>query len=335
MRKRILQLVSVSACLALVPAAAQLAHATVPGHNGLIAFAANTGAGYQIYTVRGKGHDLRQITNVSGDAVQPHWSPDGTQIVFEFDTATSANVAIMNADGSGLVDLSPLPNGFEDTPSFMPDGKRILFHRFQFSPCCDDAIWTMNLDGSDRQRIIGPTIGTTDPEAAPDGQSFSMVGFNGQPFGQALFTAGIDGSHLFQLTPFAFDVAVKQDWSPDGRHIVFSDNSDRPHPGGPSANIATVRPDGTDLRFLTHYEGGEVNAYVGSYSPDGRWIVFRHEDHGSFGLFKMHPDGSDVRTILGLSSFAPHFISWGAQPGEAEDEDDEDNSAAQPPPAVE
>jgi Tol biopolymer transport system component len=335
MRKKILHLVSVAACLALVLAAGRPAHATVPGHNGLIAFAANTGAGYQIYTLRGKDHDLRQITNVSGDAVQPHWSPDGRQIVFEFDTATSANVAIMNADGSGLVDLPPLPNGFEDTPSFMPDGKRILFHRFEFSPCCDDAIWTMNLDGTGRQRIIGPPNGTTDPEAAPNGQTFSVVGFNGQPFGQALFTAGIDGSHLFQLTPFAFDVAVKQDWAPDGRHIVFSDNSDRPHPGGPSANIATVRPDGTDLRFLTHYQGGEVNAYVGSYSPDGRWIVFRLEDHGSFGLFKMHPDGSDVRTILGLSSFKPRFISWGPRPGEAENEGDDDNSAAQPSPAVE
>src|SRR6202171_4488398 len=121
MRKRILHLVSASAGLALVLAAAQPAHATVPGHNGLIAFAANTGAGNQIWTVRGKGHDLRQITNVSEDAVQPHWSPDGTQIVFEFDTATTANVAIMNADGSNLVDLPPAPNGFEDTASCMPD----------------------------------------------------------------------------------------------------------------------------------------------------------------------------------------------------------------------
>lgn len=29
-----------------------------------------------------------------------------------------------------------------------------------------------------------------------------------------------------QLTPFAFDVAIKHDWAPDGKRIVFTDNAD-------------------------------------------------------------------------------------------------------------
>ena len=325
MHKRILQFILVFAYLALVLAPARRAHATVPGHNGLITFAADTGAGFQIYTVRKDGHRLRQITQVTGDAVLPHWSPDGGQIVFEFDTPSSANIAIMNADGSGLVELPAALNGFEGAPSFTPDGKRILFERFEFNPCCDDAIWSMDLDGDDRQRIIGPPNGATDPEVAPDGEKFSLVVFNGQPFGQALFTAGIDGSNPFQLTPFTFDVAIKQDWAPDGQHLVFTNNADFPHPGD-SANVATIRPDGTHLRFLTHFQGGEVNGFVGSYSPDGHWIVFRIEDHGSFGLFRMHPDGSDVRTILGFSSFKPRFIAWGVRASDAESEDENEDT---------
>ena len=50
----------------------------------------------------------------------------------------------------------------------------------------------------------------------------------------------------------------------------------------------------------------------GSYSSDGRWIVFRLEDHGRFGLCMMRPDGSHPRVILGLSNFSPGFIDWGA-----------------------
>jgi Tol biopolymer transport system component len=160
---------------------------------------------------------------------------------------------------------------------------------------------------------------------ASPGKTLSFVDFNGLDFGQALFTTDIDGSDLFQVTPFTFDVAVKQDWAPNGRRLLFTDNADLPPPD--SANIATIRPDGMGLRHLTQFQGGDVKAFVGSYSPDGRWIVFRLEDHGQFGLFKMRPDGTDLRPILGLSSFRPRFIDWGPRtPGRDDDDEDGDNN---------
>src|SRR5205814_10379181 len=136
-------------------------------------------------------------------------------------------------------------------------------------------------------------------------------------------TSNSDGSNLFQVAPFSFGVAVKQDWAPDGQHLVFTKNGIG-HPPGVSANIATIRPDGTHLRLITHYEGGDVQALVGSYSPDGRWIVFRLEDHGLSALYKMHPEGSHLRVILPLSSFKPRVIDWGAKPSEAEESEAEE-----------
>ena len=67
---------TILATLALAPAAS----ATFPARNGLIAFQAQTDHGIQIFTVRPNGHDLRQITNVDGDATAAGlvagWPPD-------------------------------------------------------------------------------------------------------------------------------------------------------------------------------------------------------------------------------------------------------------------
>jgi Tol biopolymer transport system component len=308
---------------ALLIFTASPAYATFPGRNGLIAFQAQTDAGIQIFTVRSNGHDLQQITHVDGDAVTPDWSPDGRQIVFEIDrpNPTFCSIAIMNADGSNIVELTPEnANICEGDSSFTPDGLRIVFDRFD-PDTFDEAFWSMDRRGGDRQRI-GPCC--IDPNVSPNGKKLSFLTGNGQDGGIALFTSAIDGSNLFQVTPFSFDVAIKQDWAPDGKNLLLSVYGDVPIPGV-STNIATIRPDGTRLQFVTHYEGGDVNAFAGSYSPDGRWIVFRLEDHGSFGLFKIHPDGTDLTNILPPSSFRPRFIDWGARPGEGEEDEDDDS----------
>ena len=127
------------------------AFATFPGRNGLIAFQGQTDVGIQIFTVRPNGQELQQITHISGDAVTPDWSPDGRQIVFEHDVPDACgNVAIMNSDGSGLVELVSDPSVCEGDPSFTPDGARIVFDRFD-PATNDEAFWSMDRNGNDRQ----------------------------------------------------------------------------------------------------------------------------------------------------------------------------------------
>jgi|ERR1051326_4425330 Tol biopolymer transport system component len=306
-----------------------LAHATYPGHNGLITFSADTGSGSQIYTVRPNGHDLRQLTHVDGDAVNPDWSPDGRKIVFELDTANSVSIELMNVDGSDLTNLTPIPACCPGQPSFTPDGQQIVFERFDLDTL-DDAIWIMNVDGSDLHRIIGPWPNgfATDPNVSPDGNTLSFAGWDGSLVGpapsfepaRALFASGIDGGNPVQLTPFSSDLAIKHDWAPNGRHLLVTVNANFFHPRE-SANIATIRPDGTGFHYLTHFTGGDVSAFVGSYSPDGHWIVFRLEDHGLYGLYRIRSEGGAIHTILSLSNFRPRYIDWGAGSGQGEDDE--------------
>jgi Tol biopolymer transport system component len=129
---------------------------------------------------------------------------------------------------------------------------------------------------------------------------------------QALFASTLDGRRQLQLMPFDVEVAIKHDWAPDGSRLVFTSNADFVHEGE-SANIGTIRPNGTGTRYLTRFAGGEVNAFVGGYSPSGRRIAFRLEDHGQYALMTMRIDGKHLRTVLPLSPLRPRYIDWGTR----------------------
>ena len=306
---------SVVATTALAFAFTGAASATFPGHNGRIAFHSATATeGTQIFTVRPNGRDLRQITHVAGDAISVDWSPDGRLIAFEIDTEDSATVALMNADGSALRTL-PGVGLFNGDPSFTPDGERLVYGFFDGE---HGGVASMRLDGGD-QRVIQIADDVEDPNVSPDGTRISLTCQQVPDVLQALCTIPSGGGPVTNLTPFTAEVGAKSDWSPDGTQLVFTDHADLPNPDD-SANVATVGANGTGERLLTHFSGGEVNAFAGSYSPDGHQIVFRLEDHGRFGLFTIRPDGTHLRAILPLSDLAPRFIDWGPRARDDEDE---------------
>jgi WD40-like Beta Propeller Repeat len=86
-------------------------------------------------------------------------------------------------------------------PSFTPDGSRIVFLRFDG---VDEAFWSMDLIGNDRQRI-GPCC--PDPNVSPKGEKLSFVVESDRPFEAALFTSNIDGSNLVPGRPPSVSVS--------------------------------------------------------------------------------------------------------------------------------
>ena len=284
----------------LTTALAPSTSATNPGRNGRIAFQAATDEGLQIFTVRSNGKDLRQLTHVDGDASTVDWSPDGRRLAF---SVNECSIGVIDADGDNYELVAEDPDLCQTDPVFTADGERLVYERYD--PIADvDAIWSMKLDGSDKHLVT--LAGGADANVSPDGTRLS---FKTGPFG-ALFVQNLDGTGLHQASP-DWNIAYKHDWAPDGARIVISDDAD-PGPGAP-VNIATVRPDGTGLRYLTHYEG-TAQANVGSYSPDGQFIVFRLSVDGQYTLYRMRTYGSDLHAILGPSTFLPRFIDWGPAP---------------------
>jgi Tol biopolymer transport system component len=317
---RVRSIVILGALVALL-ALPTAASATMPGENGRIVFTAFTEQGGQLFTVRPSGSRLRQITHVDGDALNADWAPNGRRIVFTIGSETASRIATVRPDGSHLRIL-PQPAGvFDDQPSYSPNGQWIYFERYTVATN-DDAIWRMKIDGSHQKRILGPFPNgfVTDPNVSPDGRTLSFQGWDGSLVGpppneepaRGLFTARIDGTHIKQIRPFSADETVKADWAPDGLRIAVTENANHFDPDD-SANVVTMRRDGSNRRSLTHFHDGVTNAYLGSYSPNGRWLVFRLEKDGLFGLYRMRPDGSGRRAILPLSTFRPAFIDWGPE----------------------
>jgi Tol biopolymer transport system component len=80
-----------------------------------------------------------------------------------------------------------------------------------------------------------------------------------------------EGSNIRRITPFAID-ATDPRWSPNGRRLLFSTYA---HPVQfRSANLFTMRADGTHRLALTHYAGGTLQAFADGWSPGGTQVLF-------------------------------------------------------------
>jgi Tol biopolymer transport system component len=307
--------VAVAASLAVTDSGA-----STPGANGRIVFSEELSTGFQMFTIQPDGTGKAAFGAVPGDAVHADWSPDGTKVVFELDHPEEdappfCSVTMMNVDGSGVTDLTGMRTGCEGQPAFTPDGQRIVFGRFDDQTDVE-SIQSMDLSGGDRRLVTQQEgAGSTDPNVSPDGKWITFVRIREEGVRQALFAVHPDGSALHRLTPFKWAVAVKHDWSPSGKRIVLTTNADFAR-RKQSANLVTIRPDGSHVKRLTRFRGGEHarNAFAGSYAPDGSRIVFRLERRDKGALATIKPDGRGIRRITGFSESKPRFIDWGTAP---------------------
>jgi Tol biopolymer transport system component len=285
--------------------------ATSPAaRNGLIAFTGDKGSGAQVYTIEPDGTGLRRLTHLKGNASTPDWSPDGARIAFWLEDKA---LYVMNSDGSDLHQVTA-PGG---AAAFTPDGQHLVYE-CGGCPGGHDGVFLMRDDGSDAPGLRLSTNPFTDegdknPEVSPDGQTVTFVRNKVDNKLAALYAVDIDGNDARRLTSYRLQVGIKHDWAPDGRQIVLTTHAD--HSDHKSPNVATIGSDGSGLRILTHYTGVARAALAGSYSPDGRWIVYRTENSKReiFGLHEMHPDGTH-RELIKRLPFSPRFSDWGSQP---------------------
>ena len=67
-------------------------------------------------------------------------------------------------------------------------------------------------------------------------------------------------------------------------------------------------------RLVTRRKAETRNAFAGSFSPDGKKIVFRLEQGDKYALAVIDRNGENMRFITKLSATKPRFIGWGPHP---------------------
>ncbi len=131
-----------------------------------------------IYTVPISGGEARALTSDLAWNFQPRYSPDGSKIAFVSDRNGAENIWIMNADGSGLEQVSKERDHLLHNPAWSPDGNYIAARKGYVSRRSIPAgsIWLYHRGGGSGVVLVDRLHGDqsqkniAEPEFSPDGR---------------------------------------------------------------------------------------------------------------------------------------------------------------------
>ncbi len=236
-------------------------------------------ADYYLNIIGADGSGDHRLLN-SSYGFEPAWRPGKDWIAFVIPWSDD-DIALIRPDGTGLTRIDA--PGRDASPSFSPDGSRIVFT----SGFCG-VLMTMNLDGTSKSPVLADPRCQSEPDWAPGGGviAFVMEVVSGT---FDLYRVNVDGT---SLTPLTTAVGTDKDpsWSPDGTRIAFASNRS----GG--YRIYTMNADGTGLADLV---AGEAP----SWSPDGSQIVFSAQGPSALDLFIMNANGSNPQPLMTTTTF--------------------------------
>lgn len=198
----------------------------------------------EIYAVNIDGSGVTNLTQ-TGKLIRnwhPAWSPDGTKIAFMSNRTGTAEIYVMNADGTGQKQLTAHqdPQQVYDYPSWSPQGQ-ITFIIARLNdrkvPTMGD-VYIINADGSGF-RPLGYSAGRI--AWSPDGK---LVAYSSG--GLRVMNADGSGTRIVDAEPECFPA-----WSADSQQIVYRTAAGK---------LQIIGVNGTSLRSLP-VESGDFPAW--------------------------------------------------------------------------
>ena len=204
----------------------------------------------------------RPVPGVPDDALTPQMSPDGSRIAFCSGRNGNLDIYVVDIGGGALRRLTR--DLQEDTdPTWTPDGSRIVWSTTRDGA---RALYSMAPDGTDKTRV---SLG---------GDGYARHGWSAASLPATATRPGL--ASLLSLG--------RPSVSPTDPGVLLVQAQQ-----ARDMEIATYEPS-NGLRLLTRNEIPDKHP---AWSPDGRRVVFASHRHGSWDLFTMAADGSDVRGL--------------------------------------
>lgn len=211
----------------------------------------------------------------------------------------SSAIYTVTSQGTRRRLLTPRSKTSSRSPSYSPDGRRIVFVRAYKQ----GELWTMRPDGSRQRRLTHTnTVDETDPAWSPDGKG--IVFTVDRPAAQeGIWVMGSDGRHRRRLTN---GVDANPAWSPDGSEIAF----DRTDALGQFFGIWVVPAGGGTPTDLSSEPG--ISDRQPAWSPDGSRILFSSDRPDTFrlDLWTMNAQGSDTRQVTDTPGLDENDPAW-------------------------
>ena len=251
-----------------------------------LAFVSSRDGDYAVFVMAANGGGERRLTEGDDELregespffqIEPAWSADGTKIAFVSGRSGSADIFVMEADGSGTRRLTATKQN-DSHPTWEPSGERIAFAR-------DGEIYVVNAAGGGERKISDVLVEESEPSWSPDGDWIAYVRRTPGTAIQNVWVMRADGSGRRALTRQdgrAFTPA----WSPDSARIVYATNAETDK----TYELFTVGLDGKGLRRVAPTAGDNFEP---SWSPDGSRIAYQEAG----AIFTVELGGGDVEKL--------------------------------------
>jgi Tol biopolymer transport system component len=159
-----------------------------------------------------------------------------------------------------------------------PDGRMLAYvgvNQAGDNPWGKVNIFTLPVAGGADVALTDLDVPNDGPEYSPDGEWIWFNSEKASPGHAQIFKMRTDGSEMTQVT---FDERVNwfPHFSPDGQSIVYLSYppNTEGHPADKDVIIRFMRPDGSGIRDLDRFNGGQGTINVNSWAPDNRRFAY-------------------------------------------------------------
>jgi tricorn protease len=254
----------------------------------------------EIWTSGIDGADATRLTNNAATESSPLFSPDGSQIAFVSNRTGSSQIFVMNADGTGVRQITfhsagyALSDWFPDGRSILALGSRDHYHR--------DAtrLLKVNVEQRAKEQVLADAM-VEAAKLSPDGKSLLFTregerwwrkGYEGERSSQ-VWKLDLESGEFSELLHEGVE-CMWPIWMPDGEGFYFTKGSIT---GFELWSYRFAKKEGKPgkQKFIFAYEDDSI--VYPSISSDGKQLLFRH----LFDLYVMDPTSDEYPEEIELT----------------------------------